>query len=99
MLDEVLGNETDVVIVEHATDTHGYTDLVFGLFDLLGLQYSPRLRDIGDQKRCRIRGRELSYPDLHFTGHVQPGYIAARLDDLLRVAGSFKRGIFNIILF
>lgn len=39
LLDEILGNETELVIVEHATDTHGYTDLVFGLFDLLGLQY------------------------------------------------------------
>jgi hypothetical protein len=29
---------------------YGYTDLIFGLFDLLGLQFSPRLRDIGDQK-------------------------------------------------
>lgn len=99
VLDEVLGNETDVVIVEHATDTHGYTDLVFGLFDLLGLQYSPRLRDIGDQKLCRIRGRELSYPGLHFTGHVQPSYIEARLDDLLRVAGSFKLGYVTASLF
>ena len=99
VLDEVLGNETDVVIVEHATDTHGYTDLIFGLFDLLGLQYSPRLRDIGDQKLCRIRGRELAYPGLHFTGHVQPGYIEARLDDLLRVAGSFKLGYVTASLF
>ena len=99
VLDEVLGNETDVVIVEHATDTHGYTDLIFGLFDLLGLQYSPRLRDIGDQKLCRIRGRELTYPGLHFTGHVQPGYIAARFDDLLRVAGSFKLGYVTASLF
>ncbi|MDB5233227.1 MAG: Tn3 family transposase [Hymenobacter sp.] len=99
VLDEVLGNETDVVILEHATDTHGYTDLIFGLFDLLGLQYSPRLRDIGDQKLCRIRGRELSYPGLHFTGHVQPGYIEARLDDLLRIAGSFKLGYVTASLF
>ena len=99
VLDEVLGNETEVVIVEHTTDTHGYTDLIFGLFDLLGLQYSPRLRDIGDQKLCRLRGRELSYPSLHFTGHVQPGYIEARLDDLLRVAGSFKLGYVTASLF
>jgi TnpA family transposase len=37
VLDEVLGNETDVVIVEHAPATHGYTNLIFGLFDLLGV--------------------------------------------------------------
>lgn len=99
LLDEILGNETELVIVEHATDTHGYTDLIFGLFDLLGLQYSPRLRDIGDQKLCRIRGWELTYPGLHFTGHIQPAYIEARLDDLLRVAGSFKLGYVTASLF
>jgi TnpA family transposase len=48
VLDGILDNETELPIVEHTTDTAGYTDLVFGLFDLLGLQFSPRLRDLGD---------------------------------------------------
>ncbi len=99
LLDEILDNETELVIVEHATDTHGYTDLIFSLFDLLGLQYSPRLRNIGDQKLCRIRVQELAYPGLHFTGHIQPRYIEARLDELLRVAGSFKLGYVTASLF
>lgn len=37
--DEILNNETELTILEHTTDTAGYTDLVFGLFDLLGLQF------------------------------------------------------------
>ena len=41
-------------IAEHTTDTAGYTDLVFGFFDLLGLQFSPRLRDLADQTLYRI---------------------------------------------
>ncbi len=32
MLDEILGNETELEILEHTTDTAGYTDLVFALF-------------------------------------------------------------------
>ncbi len=44
MLDEILGNATDVPVTEHATDTHGVTLVNFGLFDLLGLQLSPRIR-------------------------------------------------------
>ena len=31
-------------IREHYTDTHGYTDLLFGLFELLGFRFAPRLR-------------------------------------------------------
>jgi len=34
VLDEILNNETDLAILEHTTDTAGYTDLVFCLFDL-----------------------------------------------------------------
>ncbi|MFC5745277.1 Tn3 family transposase [Actinomadura rugatobispora] len=36
---EILGN---------ATDTHGVTPVHFALFDLLGLQLSPRIRDLGE---------------------------------------------------
>ena len=46
VLDEILNNETDLTILEHTTDTAGYTDLGFALFDLLGMQCSPRLRDL-----------------------------------------------------
>ena len=46
VLDAILDNETELTIVEHATDTAGYTDVVFALFDLLGMQFAPRLRDL-----------------------------------------------------
>jgi hypothetical protein len=54
VLDGILDNETELPIAEHTSDTVGYTDLVFGLFNLLGLQFSPRLRDLGDQQLYRI---------------------------------------------
>ena len=47
ILDEILDNQTDLPILEHTTDTAGYTELVFALFDLLGLQFAPRIRDLG----------------------------------------------------
>ena len=43
----ILGNETDLPIAEHATDTHGATLVNFALFDLVGKQLSPRIRDLG----------------------------------------------------
>ena len=47
VLDEILGNATDLPITEHATDTHGVTLVNFGLFDLVGKQLFPRIRDLG----------------------------------------------------
>ncbi len=32
----------------HTADTHGATELVFALFDLLGRRFIPRLKDIAD---------------------------------------------------
>jgi hypothetical protein len=64
VLDEILNNETDLTIVEHTTDTAGYTDLVFCLFDLLGMQFSPRLRDIGDRQLYKLKTDSTLYPRL-----------------------------------
>ena len=47
VLDDFLGNATDLPIYEHATDTHGVTLINFALFDLAGKVLSPRVRDLG----------------------------------------------------
>jgi TnpA family transposase len=41
VLDAILDNQTELDIVEHTTDTAGYTEIVFALFDLLGLRFFP----------------------------------------------------------
>ncbi len=51
-LEEIL--HTKLPIAEHTTDTHGATELVFALFDLLGLRFIPRLRDAGDLRLHRL---------------------------------------------
>jgi TnpA family transposase len=94
VLDEILNNETELTILEHTTDTAGYTDLVFGLFDLLGMQFSPRLRDIGDRQLYKLKTDATLYPrlDARLTGRIDLTRLLARWDDLARVAGSLKRG-------
>jgi len=47
VLDGLLGNGLDLPITEHATDTHGASLANFALFDLVGMQLSPRIRDLG----------------------------------------------------
>ena len=99
VLDEILGNETELEILEHTTDTAGYTDLVFALFDLLGLEFTPRLRDIADQKLSKVKGLDVAYPALKFTGQVNPEYLARHWEELVRVAGSLKLGYVTASLF
>ena len=38
-LNEILANETDLQLDEHTTDTHGYSDLNFALFDLVDKEF------------------------------------------------------------
>jgi TnpA family transposase len=97
VLDEILGNATDLPITEHATDTHGVTLVNFGLFDLLGMQLSPRIRDLGKVTLYRDGSRaavETAFPHTGplLTRRLNTGLIAEHYDDLLRLAGSLKFG-------
>ncbi len=47
MLEGLLEQETGLNPTEIMTDTAGASELVFGLFWLLGYQFSPRLADAG----------------------------------------------------
>lgn len=95
VLDEILNNTTELPIVEHTTDTAGYTELIFALFDLLGLRFSPRIRDLADQRLYRTANIHLDpYPKLqaHLSDVIQTARIADDWDELLRLAGSMKLG-------
>jgi TnpA family transposase len=100
VLDAILDNETELTILEHATDTAGYTDLVFCLFDLLGMQFAPRLRDLGDQQLYRLsRDQRVGRLAPRFKGTIQQDLILRHWDDMLRLAGSLKRGWVTASLF
>jgi TnpA family transposase len=93
VLDAILNNETDLNIQEHTTDTAGYTDLVFALFDLLGLQFSPRLRDIGGHNLYCI-DKSIKYEHIGplITRPIDVKLIEESWDDFLRTAASLKMG-------
>ena len=93
-LDAILDNETVLDIKEHTTDTGGYTDMMFALFDLLGMQFSPRLRDIGDYTLYRIdmnTGYKRINPLLS-RKPLKTTLFAEDWDELLRIAASLKMG-------
>ena len=82
---------TKLPIAEHTTDTHGATELVFALFDLLGLRFIPRLRDAGDLRLHRL-GPPSGLPvDAVLRSKARPERITEQYDQLLRLAGSLKR--------
>ena len=53
------------------TDTHGYTEQLFGLCHLLGYAFMPRLADLKDQQLyCLDRGGSSSKLGSVFRGSV-----------------------------
>ncbi len=50
----LLEQQTSLRPTEIMTDTSGYSDVVFGLFWLLGYQFSPRLADVGEARFWRL---------------------------------------------
>ena len=78
---------------ELMTDTAGYSDIVFGLFWLLGYQFSPRLADAGEARFWRLDATA-DYGLLNGLARqqVKPKLIETHWDDMLRIAGSLKQG-------
>jgi TnpA family transposase len=93
ILDGLLEQQTSLRPTELMADTAGYSDLIFGLFWLLGYQFSPRLADIGEARFWRM-DRDANYGALNGLARhrINTGLIARNWDDLLRVAGSLKMG-------
>ncbi|MBF9129570.1 transposase [Plantactinospora sp. S1510] len=97
VLDDFLGNATDLPIREHATDTHGVTLINFALFDLVGKALTPRIRDLGKITLCRDDAPSVvnaRYPHAGplLSTRLNADLIVDRCPDLLRMAGSLKFG-------
>lgn len=75
------------------TDTASYSDMVFGLFRLLGYQFSPRIAVLTDTRFWRVDGAA-DYGPLNGIARskVAPARIREHWPDLLRVAGSLATG-------
>ena len=93
VLEGLLEQQTGLNPTEIMTDTTGTSDIVFGLFWLLGYQFSPRLADVGESVFWRI-DTEADYGVLNelARGVAKPHLIEQHWDDMLRIAGSLKLG-------
>jgi TnpA family transposase len=54
VLDGLCYNESDLELEEHYTDTHGYTEINFAAFAMLGRRFCPRIRGVGKQRLYRL---------------------------------------------
>jgi TnpA family transposase len=91
-LDGILDNQTVLPIAEHTTDTHGYTEMIFGAYDLLGLRFAPRIRDL-DRQRLYRHGPTPAVDTAELLKHkLRPELITPYWDELLRLAASLRHG-------
>ena len=93
LLSVVLEQQTELHPTEIMTDTGAYTDVVFGLFWLLGYRFCPRIADIGGARYWRIDS-SADYGVLNGVARhrINTKLIAEHWDDMLRLAGSLKLG-------
>src|SRR5215472_13702832 len=93
LLDGLLEHNTELQPQQIITDTAGYSDLIFGLFWLLGFQFSPRLADLGDARYWRI-DKDARYGVLNGVARhcLQRELLTENWDEFLRVAGSLTMG-------
>jgi TnpA family transposase len=75
------------------TDQASYTDIVFGLFRILGYQFSPRIADLTDTRFWRV-DPAADYGSLNSIARskVSLGRIRESWPDMLRIAGSLHTG-------
>ena len=94
LLSVVLEQETELEPTEIMTDTGAYTDVIFGIFWLLGYQFSPRIADIGGARFWRVDPKA-DYGVLNnLASHkARAALITQHWDELLRLAGSLKLGM------
>ena len=83
------GPKPDII----ATDEASYSDMVFGLFSMLGYRFSPRISDIGDTRYWRAQWPTEPVSDYgplnDIARHkVNLGKIETHWPDMLRVVGS-----------
>lgn len=93
LLAVLLEQQTELRPAQVMTDTGAYSDVVFGLFRLLGYRFSPRLADVGGTRLWRL-DMQADYGLLnHISTHqLRLQRITPHWDDMLRLAGSLKLG-------
>lgn len=94
MIDGVLQNNV-VKSDLHSTDTHGYTEMVFGASHLLNISFAPRIKKVHKQYLYSLKSKSsysrLNYPILP-KDRIKIRLIEKYWDEILRLLVSIKLG-------
>jgi len=92
VIDGLLHNER-IRSTMHSTDTHGYSEAVFGLMDLLDFGFAPRIARLHKQQLYSFKKRaiylEKGYQVLP-SGYINTDLIAENWDAILRLTASIQ---------
>jgi TnpA family transposase len=79
----------------HSTDTHGYSEMIFGATHLLGFMFAPRIKSLGRQHLYTFPGnskklyKDRKYPILP-DGIINTQLITENWDEILRFIATIK---------
>jgi len=79
----------------HSTDTHGYTEVIFGATHLLGFTFAPRIKSLGRQHlytfpgNSKKRYKEEAFPILP-DGIINAQLITENWDEILRFIATIR---------
>jgi TnpA family transposase len=92
VLDGLLHN--DVVKSDiHSTDTHGYTEAIFGATHLLGFSYAPRIKNLKRQQLYLFKTRrdlDRAHWKITPAGYIDTEGIVEQWEDILRLITTLK---------
>ncbi len=77
----------------HSTDSHGYTESIFGATYLLGFSYAPRIKNLKRQRLYIFKGRgkaQRSTWKINPAGYIDTKLIEENWDDILRLIVTIK---------
>ncbi|OJI94822.1 TnpA family transposase [Planktotalea frisia] len=76
----------------HSTDTHGYTEAVFGLTHLLGFSFAPRIKGVGKQTLYIFKPINQGARDwaIRPDKTINEAVLRENWDDLLRLVATIK---------
>jgi TnpA family transposase len=77
----------------HSTDTHGFSEMIFGVLHLLGFAFAPRIKALKHQQLYSFRPRR-AYAQQGYEllpdGYIKTALIAPQWDEMLRFIATIK---------
>jgi TnpA family transposase len=77
----------------HSTDTHGYSEIIFGVTHLLGFEFAPRIKGLSRQQLYAFKHRRHYEAQGHVMlpdRYIREGFIEDQWDEVLRFIATIR---------